>query len=239
MKRLRDASDDVARIIKVNAGGVLFVTFYETLTKSFPDCRLAKQFSELEKVPQDAEGNYFIDMNPAYFAIVLDILRTPKLLEVVPKDMPFGLFSRLLEDQELISHEPAAWQARYLAVQKAWKEQHARNDKIDREALAILMDLIDLPTLILSKDVSKTIYLPVGVYTLHDASGSADLPHFIRDSREVLQRLLDRVSDKTASLYIDDGAELEDKPREYVFLGVTYYGDKTPFFAVTIDIDAS
>lgn len=236
MKRLRESSNSIGRIIKVNAGGMLFVTLYETLTKSFPDCVLAKQFSELSTIPQDSNGHYFIDMNPLHFAIVLDIMRHPKLLDIIPKDIPIALFNTLINDQELRPSKPQIWEDRHLAIQEAWKEQCERDAKLDRDVLDLILGWIDLPALILSPEISKTIYLPINVYMMRDDSGEADLPIFISDSLEELQCLLDQVSDNTAKLSIENGSQLEEKPVEFVFQEVTYKSVEKSFYALTITV---
>lgn len=239
MKRLKDSSDckggAAASIIRINAGGVIFATLYETLINSFPNCRLAKHFTDLDTVPRDPLDSsiYFVDMNPHHFSVILDILRHPRLLRIVPKDMSPELFEALLHDQELHPHD-AEWDPRKESIQGAWLKQRSMDKELDKKVFALLLDLFKLEELIVSKEVSKTLYLPIGVYQLEDECGEADLPLYIAESMPELQALLDHVSDKTATLSLKKNL-LHETPKEYVFQEVLYTS-KTPCYAVTITI---
>mmetsp|Transcript_15613 Transcript_15613/g.17352 ORF Transcript_15613/g.17352 Transcript_15613/m.17352 type:complete len:357 (+) Transcript_15613:12-1082(+) len=85
------------QIVKLNIGGVKFVTTSSTLTKSgqnFFTSLLSGRFSPLK----DEEGYIFIDRNGKYFSPLLDFLRTSKYgyLEDIPPE-------RLKEEMEFYS----------------------------------------------------------------------------------------------------------------------------------------
>lgn len=72
-------------IIRINAGGgTILMTTLNTLTKVFPKSVIARQFSRLEMIPRDDDGNYFIDTDPVHFKAILNVLRRPDLVDVVP-----------------------------------------------------------------------------------------------------------------------------------------------------------
>ena len=60
-------------IIKINAGGELFLTTRSTLTNC-PDSLLSKMFDpNTESAAVAGEGGvYFLDVNPCYFEIILE-----------------------------------------------------------------------------------------------------------------------------------------------------------------------
>ena len=64
-------------IIKLNVGGETFLTTRSTLV-SCPESLLAKMFDPDSDRPPAAVtegGGYFLDVNPRYFAIILEWLR--------------------------------------------------------------------------------------------------------------------------------------------------------------------
>jgi len=71
-------------IIKINAGGgPVLMTTLKTL-QTFPQSMIARLFSRPEQIPRDEDGNYFIDSDPTLFRAVINVLRTPSLMEFVP-----------------------------------------------------------------------------------------------------------------------------------------------------------
>eukprot|EP00304_Pavlova_gyrans_P015621 CAMPEP_0206034080 /NCGR_PEP_ID=MMETSP1466-20131121/1106_1 /ASSEMBLY_ACC=CAM_ASM_001126 /TAXON_ID=44452 /ORGANISM="Pavlova gyrans, Strain CCMP608" /LENGTH=140 /DNA_ID=CAMNT_0053408339 /DNA_START=6 /DNA_END=424 /DNA_ORIENTATION=+ len=71
--------------VKLDVGGVRFSTTRTTLCR-FPDSMLGTMFSGREgiDVPIDDDGHVFIDRDGAHFGVILNFLRTGKLL--MPKD---------------------------------------------------------------------------------------------------------------------------------------------------------
>lgn len=231
MKRVRE-NDQKGQIIKVNAGGIVFPTFLDTLTKVFPDCLLARQFSNPHEMRMDGEGHYFLDMSPIHFAVILDILRNPVLLDMVPKEMTSDIFNAILDAQELRPRQSDVWPEKKLEITQAWDQQQGLDRKLDLEVLKLILGWIDLPALIVGPEVSKTFYIPYGVYKLED---EAELALYIIDSLPQLQALLDNVSEKTATLSIKQGSAA-GSPASFDFEGVTYSTFKSPFYELTINI---
>ncbi len=58
-------------------GGELFSVQRSTLTSIFPDSYLANLFSGRweQSIERDQQGNYFLDMDPGSFALILTYLR--------------------------------------------------------------------------------------------------------------------------------------------------------------------
>jgi len=103
MKRLLEAdrekkSNNSNQIIRINAGGgPILMTTLHTLTHSFPQSMIARQFSRLDMIPRDEEGNYFVDTDYAIFRALLNVLRTPDLLELVPVGVNEEVWWRALD----------------------------------------------------------------------------------------------------------------------------------------------
>lgn len=86
MKRLKEEDARSLTIIKINAGGgPVIMTTLNTLTLTFPQSVIARQFSHLDMIPRDSEDNYFIDTDPVVFSAIVNVLRRPDLLEIVPR----------------------------------------------------------------------------------------------------------------------------------------------------------
>lgn len=236
MKRVRTENYDQPspQVIKVNAGGMLFITFLDTLTKSFPNSLIAKQFNDLDNMSRDEEGHYFVDMSPNYFAVLLDILRNPQLLFAPPKEMSEAAFNALVDFQELKCEKRDIWSEKRLEIQNAWRDQHKVSDDLDEQVFKLILGWIDLPALILGPETTSTFYIPYGVYKLRD---DADLCLYIQDSLPQLQALLDKVSNRTASIGIVKGSLFsKEVPDYFVFEGVSYISAKTSFYKLTINI---
>jgi len=62
------------RIIKLNVGGVIFMTTKLSLT-SQKGTFFEKEFSQKSNLPKDENGAYFIDRDPTYFRHILNFLR--------------------------------------------------------------------------------------------------------------------------------------------------------------------
>lgn len=89
MKRVRvdGVPNDPTDLIKINAGGKVYYTMLRTLTETFPNSFIAYMFKRPEMIPRDDEGIYFIDADANFFGALLNVLRRPKLAEVVPNGM--------------------------------------------------------------------------------------------------------------------------------------------------------
>ena len=62
-------------IITLDVGGQIFKTTRNTLTK-YPSSILTQMFSQgLSTIQKTEDGNYFLDINPEYFSVILDFLR--------------------------------------------------------------------------------------------------------------------------------------------------------------------
>eukprot|EP00250_Pteridium_aquilinum_P001872 c12079_g1_i1 orf=872-2224(+) len=83
--------------IRLNVGGKLFVTSRATLTNSGSDSMLSAMIGENWKVESTstAADEFFIDRNPAYFSVLLDLLRTGEL------HIPPGLSEKALYREAL------------------------------------------------------------------------------------------------------------------------------------------
>ena len=68
-----------ADIATLNVGGTLFTTYRSTLVKH-DGSMLAAMFSGRYPLVKDANGNPFIDRSPATFSLILDWLRSDKML---------------------------------------------------------------------------------------------------------------------------------------------------------------
>ena len=89
MKRVRTevTEYDTADLVKINAGGKVYYTTHKTLTANFPQSLLACLFKRRETIPLDEHGNYFIDVDPTLFGGILNVLRRPSLVDIVPQDV--------------------------------------------------------------------------------------------------------------------------------------------------------
>lgn len=84
MKRLR-TDYDPSSLVRINAGGKLYCTTERTLIANFPDSLVATLFKRKESLPTDEQGNFFIDADPVLFGAILNVLRRPSLVEIVPE----------------------------------------------------------------------------------------------------------------------------------------------------------
>lgn len=89
MKRVRvdGVPNEPTDLVKINAGGKVYYTMLRTLTETFPNSLIACMFKRPEMIPRDDEGVYFIDADAAFFGALLNVLRRPKLAEIVPNGM--------------------------------------------------------------------------------------------------------------------------------------------------------
>ena len=79
----------------LNVGGKIFATTKDTLCSSrHPNSKLTRMVRGEDKQQFDKEGNLFIDANPKYFSFVLDGLRNPDRIVVVPETI-HGFISEL------------------------------------------------------------------------------------------------------------------------------------------------
>lgn len=86
MKRARTENEEEtgSGLVKINAGGKVYYTTQKTLTANFPESLIARFFARKDNIPLDENGNFFIDADPVLFGAILNVLRRPSLLEVVP-----------------------------------------------------------------------------------------------------------------------------------------------------------
>lgn len=87
MKRARingEGDNNGDEIVKINAGGKLYYTTQKTLTSNFPSSMITRLFTRKEMIPLDDQGNYFIDVDPTLFGALLNAMRRPNLVEIVP-----------------------------------------------------------------------------------------------------------------------------------------------------------
>ena len=70
-------------VIKLDVGGQIFQTTISTLSK-YPGSMLSSMFSHTEagmlSMPKTEAGNFFLDVNPKFFEIVLEWLRLGKII---------------------------------------------------------------------------------------------------------------------------------------------------------------
>lgn len=83
--------------IRINVGGKLFVTSSTTLTNAGSDSMLSAMIGDnwKAKPTSTAAEDFFIDRNPAYFSVLLDLLRTGEL------HIPPGLSEKALHREAL------------------------------------------------------------------------------------------------------------------------------------------
>lgn len=77
---VNDVTLKTSKIIKLNVGGVQFMTSLTTLCAD-QDSMLAAMFSGRHELPKDDNGYYFIDRSGETFSIILEWLRTNFLLQ--------------------------------------------------------------------------------------------------------------------------------------------------------------
>ena len=67
--------------VRINAGGTIFHTCRSTLCKADPDSMLAKMFASdlVMNNHKDASGAFLLDVDPTYFRVVVNFLRTGHL----------------------------------------------------------------------------------------------------------------------------------------------------------------
>ena len=75
----------------LNVGGKIFATTKDTLCSSRHPNALARMVMGEDKQQLDKDGNLFIDANPKFFSFVLDGLRNPGRMVVVPKIVHIGV----------------------------------------------------------------------------------------------------------------------------------------------------
>lgn len=103
MKRVLESESEKggltnASIIRINpGGGRIIMTTLNTLTKTFPKSMIARQFLYPEMIPRDEDGNYFIDTDPLLFSAIVNVLRTPDLLEIIPHGVNEEIWWRTLD----------------------------------------------------------------------------------------------------------------------------------------------
>lgn len=87
MKRTRSedtATNDGSELIKINAGGKIYYTKLRTLTHTFPESMIACLFKRRDLIPCDEQCIYFLDVDANIFGALLNVLRRPSLVNVVP-----------------------------------------------------------------------------------------------------------------------------------------------------------
>jgi hypothetical protein len=70
-------------MVTLNVGGQIFLTTRDTLLKG--ETMLSKLFSGKYKITQDKEGNPFLDRDGTHFRLILNYLRSGKI--VLPQDL--------------------------------------------------------------------------------------------------------------------------------------------------------
>ena len=78
-------------VFLLNVGGKIFATTKDTLCSSRHPNALARMVMGEDKQQLDKDGNLFIDANPKFFSFVLDGLRNPGRMVVVPKIVHIGV----------------------------------------------------------------------------------------------------------------------------------------------------
>lgn len=86
----------------LNVGGTPMTTKEDTLRNSihfFPHSLLGKMFQEENQslLERDEFGQVFLDTDPQYFRHILNILRYPSLIDVVPREMDSEVWTQQLE----------------------------------------------------------------------------------------------------------------------------------------------
>jgi len=87
---------DQQRIVDLNVGGVLYTTSVETLTKDEGSLLYSMFSGDINSVPQDSKGRFFLDRDGVLFRYILDYLRSGQL--ILPDS--FQEFSRLRNEAE-------------------------------------------------------------------------------------------------------------------------------------------
>jgi hypothetical protein len=187
-------------------------------------------------VPRDATGHYFIDRNPSHFAIVLDIMRNPALLDHCPRDIPEAIFNAIIEDEQLRLSCPltAVLQSKKEEISKVCKQMTEAEYKLDQKVMELILTCIDLPAFLNSNKAEERLYIPRDiVYKLDDGT---ELYHYVEENEEHLQGLMDRVTEKRIELMVNLVANMSKIPDTFTFDGVVYDTKKTNFIGVIFTV---
>ena len=91
LSNIDEAEDDQESVITINVGGTFFKTTKETLLKAGPDSILCRMLTEKGLVKRTC-GAYFIDRDPKYFAVILNVLRNNHIFAGDYKQYPSVMF---------------------------------------------------------------------------------------------------------------------------------------------------
>lgn len=211
--------------IKLNVGGTLMITREETLRDSvhfFPNSLMGKMFQEKNQVllEKDESDQVFLDADPMYFRHILNILRQPLLIDVVPRKIDPEIWSQQLEYWgllEMVELDENAKRVKPLC-EMSMKEisERMRRDTLKDEEVVI-----------------KTILEATGYYesggknrntVLHIPIGKCKLP-WGKDLGETLKSDVDHYQDLLRSQLKVTDVSIKDSHKKtltYQFQGETY-----------------
>jgi hypothetical protein len=90
-KKMREAP------VPLNVGGTRLDVSLQTLTENFPESKLAHLFLDPDSLPRDKEGHYFIDADPMLFGHIINVMRRPSLVTVLPKNISCDIWQTELD----------------------------------------------------------------------------------------------------------------------------------------------
>jgi len=124
-------------VLKINVGGRKFQTTLETF-QLFPDSNLCQWFTNPENcLPLDDEGNYFLDRDPNYFALILDYLRCPSITPSIDKRLQFELdyYKISIKEEDWKLGEGSQFRNRFIRI----TENGTVAEKVAMDSYAIVM----------------------------------------------------------------------------------------------------
>lgn len=257
MKRTRTQEEENdTTIVKVNAGGKLYYTTQKTLTGNFPESMIARLFTRKEMIPHDEQGNYFLDVDPILFGGLLNVMRRPSLVDVVPSGVKEETWWRELDywglrelpqveddDDEDDVHESLA-----LMIQRFKEKGEVMVTKLAQYDLLVVEKIIewlrfDSLLAMAMPFVKASFYMPEDVFFISMLTGQMgtermkiDVPlclaTYITLYRENFVRFI-----KTLFGFDRVIVMLQKPPPRYIFNGKEYLGTTQPILFVKVKHD--
>lgn len=202
------------QLIRINAGGKIYCTTLKTLTSNFPNSLIASLFKRKETLPLDEAGNYFIDADPTLFGAILNVLRRPSLVEIVPSGVKddawwfeldyYGIreYVEMTVEEEEKPKIPLALASKAQLFKETCIQKMKDIQKSDLLILDKILELCGFDEEILSRgtcfDVSfymaqGVLFAKNGQHVLFDPVDSVDIVEYILENNSAFELLMKEV----------------------------------------------
>jgi hypothetical protein len=265
-RRNEEATESVAAtspVININAGGQYFATTLNTLTHSFPDSMMSRMFTfDLDKIPRDEQGAYFMDTDPLLFGSLLHVLRRPNLIDAVPHGVTERAWMTELEHWGLRKKPFTSLDKRREQIQSqrntVREKQKAFDSRVVHHILNCQSKCYNNESIVLGVGWdSERVLIPAGAvfirrennkenatdfdYTndieLHNERGNntedfVDLGMYIWNNKRRLEKAIEKVLGSHSIVKITEYEKLND----YYYRGVNYDPFRTRTICVAISV---